>query len=175
MFADESGVAWRCYRRCLLDLPDTDWLLVIQDDALPCEGFVDALGAILPRCEHPVCLFLPVTALRSRMAFWEAQAEGCDLAPHDPMEWVPTVAICWPVYLAARFLAWTDEGRYADSTLADDEIVGRWARHDRQDVCVAVPSLVEHPDLVPSLINRAWRSEGRVALSFRDDLLTPSA
>jgi hypothetical protein len=146
-------LAWRTYQHCLHETPDVDWLLVIQDDAIPCERFQERLTSLLPRLEHPTCLFLPTTALNTRQAFWDAQTQGCDLCEHNPREWVPVVALLWPARLIPGFLDWVNTHDYADARLADDEIVGRWARETRTTVCVAVPSLVDHPDRVASLVN----------------------
>ncbi len=118
---------------------------------------------------HPVALFVPTTALRSRIRYWEAQTRGeswCQLAP---TEWVPVVALAWPVALIAGFLKWCDGRKYGpESIRADDHIVGEWARLTGQRVLATIPSLVEHPDDTESLVNRS-RQTARRALSFAED------
>ena len=49
-----------------------------------------------------------------------------------------------------EFLRWADENPKS-ITRADDGVAGRWARDTDQDIRVCVPSLVEHPDMEPSV------------------------
>ena len=57
---------------------------------------------------------------------------------------------------------------------SDDAVVGRWMLVTKQTIRATVPSLVQHPDMEPSLIGRrpAWgKDSGRVALHLAEDAL----
>lgn len=91
---------------------------------------------------------------------------------------VPVVAILWPRHKAEQFLAWADSGVRLPghpTPRADDGVVARWARREKQEFRVTVPSLVEHPDTVPTVKGGGqarWGGDrGRVALFLADDAL----
>ena len=48
-----------------------------------------------------------------------------------------------------EFLEWGEA--HPRMTRADDGNAGRWHRDTKQEILVAVPSLVEHPDMEPSV------------------------
>lgn len=83
---------------------------------------------------------------------------------------VPLVAVLWPKAKAQEFLEW---GETAKTTRADDGNAGRWHRDTGQQIKVCVPSLVQHPDLVPSVkggMQARWgKDKQRVAVSFAED------
>lgn len=85
-----------------------------------------------------------------------------------PMPWLPVVAMIWPASLAADCLAWADsrpEGvkRRARS---DDSVVGQWAMRRRLRPIALIPSVVEHPDDVLSLMQTRSVKEPRTAAFF---------
>ena len=89
---------------------------------------------------------------------------------HGYSPYIYLVAMLWPRQLAVEFLAWADE--HAKPTArADDGVVAAWAKAVKQEFRVTVPSLVEHPDVVPSVKGgaqkaRAGADSARVALFF---------
>lgn len=165
---------WRCYRECLLrglDLADqgVTHLMVVQDDAHPCERFREAAGlAVEARPLNPLCLFVP-GALRQAARRVQHSAGSRAWVPLDRHLWVPVVALVWPVPLIAPTLEWVERRNWPEAFRADDEIVGRAMQALRQQVLASAPSLVQHPDLVPSLVGRrarAGRDAGRIAACF---------
>lgn len=78
-------------------------------------------------------------------------------------EWVPVVALVWPVEHIQPFLTWANEHGYNASNMrADDAIVGNYCRQLRVAPLATVPSLVEHPDNEPSLVgNRTSERRAR--------------
>jgi len=71
-----------------------------------------------------------------------------------PAPIIPTVAVLWPKGKAEEFLAWAESGVVLPGhprPRADDGVVARWAKLRRQLFLVTVPSLVQHPDIVPSV------------------------
>jgi hypothetical protein len=145
--------------------------LIVQDDALPCAGFRDRmLEAVAEKPDVLVALFAP-GASTHRVPITRAALAGERWAQLRPT-WVPTVALVWPVELVPRFVAWADD-RYAGSVReGDDGPVGKWAARNHLRAWATVPSLVEHPDVEPSLIGRKHRAganRARVAAMFAGD------
>lgn len=169
---DRLPSPWRTYRACL-ELPPagTTHLLVLQDDAIPCRNLVAACAQIAR--PWPVCLFLGGAPVRTAREAARALLRGGRYVDVHRGEWVPVIAVLWPVEVAARFLEWADR---PDVKLpgnphprSDDAVVGKWARTQKERVVATVPSLVQHPDDEPSLIGRrarAGRSAWRVAFSW---------
>jgi hypothetical protein len=169
---------WHGYRKCLIDIPACDHLLVIQDDAMPCLNFVPALKQVARTCgDIPVCLFLSAhpsgTAGRARQAMLrDHRYIYFGYAPY-----VYAVAILWPRRKAIDFLNWTDSGARLTSSnreaRADDGVIARWAKDQHQEFRVTVPSLVEHPDVVDPVKGaghaRYGKDRARVALFLADD------
>lgn len=165
---------WRTYRACLESAdPAVSHLAVLQDDCEPCVHL--ALGAAVVASKRPgslVSLFVggnPRTASQALLRACRGNERFCVLPPG---RWVPAVALLWPVELIAPVVAWVDEQHYPETFRADDEIIGRATTALGLPVLATVPSLVEHPDDLPSLIRPArWargRDPGRSAVCFID-------
>ncbi|MDR7492248.1 MAG: hypothetical protein QN122_12465 [Armatimonadota bacterium] len=150
---------WRSYRVALASVPPwAEHALVIQDDAAPAPGLLagarerarerpDALVALCVTRHHP--------GLRRavEVAYGLGQ-RWLSLRPYVP--WVPTVALLWPSWAARAVLSWAEERRLGPIG-ADDGVVGMAAACLGLQAVAAVPSLVEHPDLLPSLMRPRWR------------------
>ena len=124
---------------------------MIQDDVVVCKNFAGAVDAIsFSNKDHPVVLFLGGYPQGTARKFMRA------LTRKDSYVWmhrspiVPLVAVLWPKHKAEEFLSWADDHAKL-MTRADDGNAGRWARDTFQEIRVCVPSLVEHPDMVPSV------------------------
>lgn len=167
----DNGSPLRTYLECLRRTPE--WAthrLVVQDDTHPGDGFPEKLlKAITDKPDGLICFFAPgIAPHRAKMI--RATMAGHPYAPLRAM-WIPTVATCWPVGLARDFTVWADEKFPDDGTRkGDDGPVGKWANERRNvEVWATVPSIVEHPDIEPSLIGRkagAGHNRGRVAAFF---------
>jgi hypothetical protein len=158
---------WRTYRECLALPPRwCSHLLVLQDDAIPCRNLLAACRMIAR--DVPVCLFLAGAPVRTAREATRAARRGERFVPVFATDWVPVVAVLWPVDLAQAVLDWAGENRLPGdpNPRSDDAVVGRWARKTKQEVVATVPSLVQHPDDQPSTIGkkaRQGRSAWRVA------------
>jgi hypothetical protein len=147
---------------------------VIQEDTTVCRNFaatVELIAAAKP--DDPVCLFLswlpnPIVkdardALIRRQRYIRAR----------PAAFCPVVAVLWPVHVIQPFLSWSETARLpADRTgtvRSDDAVLGVWVKR-RHTVWIAVPTLVDHPDTVPSVKGRQnakWgKDKGRVAMHW---------
>jgi hypothetical protein len=150
---------------------------VIQDDAVVCANFGQAVGEIAAaHCNIPVCLFLggfPQGTARMFMRALKLNQRYISLL-RSPI--VPLVAVLWPRAKAEEFLEWSTG--HPRMTRADDGNAGRWHKDTNQEIRVCVPSLVEHPDMVPSVKGgqqaRWGKDKQRVALSVAEDGLAYS-
>lgn len=170
--------SWRTNRLALETTPA--WAthrLVIQDDTRPCRSFPAVLErAIAARPDRVLVLCAcgrpAVTARRSRIAFGLGEA----WVPLFRNQWVPTLALVWPARLIRPALRHVDSQAWPERFTADDEIIARTLTRLREPVLVAVPSIVQHDDLVPSLLGarhkaKLGKDEGRVAALFADDVV----
>lgn len=167
----------RCYRACLDALePDATHLCVVQDDVTTCRDFPAALEAVVAAQPHdPLALFIPGVG-RNQRRMLDACYAGGRWFELDPADWVPTVALVWPRAQVAAFLAYLDRKRLTAARRSDDSVVGEWAREEQVRVLATCPSLVEHPDLVPSLVGTAhWGGANpqRVAACWTGPELSP--
>ena len=149
---------WRGYRKCLTDLPAEGHVCVLQDDVLVSRNFAAALEQIADsNPDIPVSLFLS-TAPRRTYNLASLKYGKVRYVDSHSQDLIHVVGLLWPVAKAREFLAWIDENPRSlpNPTAAyqsDDGLVTRWARLTNQRVRVTVPSLVEHPDDVPSVVN----------------------
>lgn len=169
--ASDPPDPWQNYRRCLDYHGETEHLLVVQDDAIPAPGFAAAAQQIADRNpDIPVCLFLGAfpasTATRVRRAKPDVR-----YVPLGPTSFMPLVCVLWPTHVARSFLDWSTTAR--GMTRADDGNAARWLRATRQQVYVAVPSIVQHDDGEPSVKGGRehipWAEKWRQALLLADD------
>lgn len=164
---DARPSPWRCYEECLRRTPDwPSHRLIIQDDAVPCEGFATAaVKALEAQPERPVAFWvggMPADACAAIRRASNRREAWSDLSPWT---WFPCVASAWPAPVVERFLKWLETTRHR-VTAADDAVTARFLQSERIWPLATVPSLVEHPDVVASVIGRrAWagRDRGRVA------------
>lgn len=167
-------IPWRTYHACLsLEIPEANWRVVLQDDVDLCPGFHEAVREALSYAGgRPTCLFVPRTLRFGSVKLLQACSKDlawCDL---HVTEWVPVVAIAWPETVVPEFLSWAaGRGFTPNKNRADDAIVGRFARETRQPFQATVPSLVEHPDTVPSLIKNHIPKNGRRATCYVGDFV----
>ena len=141
-----------------------------------CRNFAGAVDCISFSNKHvPVVLFLggfPQGTARMFLRALKLNKRYVDLL-RSPI--VPLVAVLWPRAVAQEFLEWGDTHH---TTRADDGNAGRWHKQTGQHVRVCVPSLVEHPDMVPSVKGgqqaRWGKDKQRVAVSVAEDGLAYS-
>ena len=151
----------RCYLECLRRTSAAaSHRLILQDDVELCSQFEDKVWAALyERPDVLVAFFVPGLGLSGRWTR-EAYADGKRWV-ELPMSanWRPVVALCWPGALVPQFLDYANEhiARRAErrkGTYWDDPVVGSFCRLHKLPVWATVPCLVEHPDLVESLVKR---------------------
>jgi len=161
---------WRGFRACLSDLPESGHVAVLQDDTIACRNLAPALALIAeanPDCV--VALFMSKHPKRThnRASLRYGKSRYVDVHLQDL---VHVVALLWPVAKARAFLAWVDENPArlrGKEYQSDDATVTRWMQLTKQRIRATVPSIVQHPDDVPSIVNnhrvRHGADSGRVA------------
>jgi hypothetical protein len=161
----------------LTDLPSAaTHVAVLQDDAVACHNLVPALHRIAEsRPDDVVCLFLGGLPRRTAAKARELCAKGHRYVDVHGADFVPVVATMWPTPVAQSFLNWCDENPLRlghRDPRSDDAVAGRWMRYTRHKVVCTIPSLVQHPDDVPSTIGKragAGADRNRVALHWIGD------
>jgi hypothetical protein len=145
--------------------------VVIQDDALVCQNFPEAVSRVAGACpDHPVVLFYPGTKMHST----RNRQRGGTLFRMHRQDFLPVVAILWPREKAEHFHFWTTDVKIPGLRppyRSDDAVGGAWMRLTRQDVYATMPSLVEHPDDVAPVKDGSQKAghgsdKTRVALRF---------
>ena len=151
---------WLGYKECLRSVSEADCThaLIIQDDALACHNIAPALERIAELCDVPVCLFMPMVSA-TRKAAVQAGNRGECFVEVLPRGFLPVVAVLWPKKKAVHFLNWSETSgalrrRNGQSVQhrSDDAMGYLWMRTQRQRALATIPSLVQHPDDVPSTI-----------------------
>lgn len=156
---------WRTYRQCVAAVPaGYTHVLTLQDDTIPCSHFADAVAHVtVDRPGSLVTMFLPgALGLVAKIATRQA-AKGERYVSLERGPWVPTVALLWPVGLIDEFRAVCDDWARASRKpqVSDDALVGRFRRESCCDAVATVPSLVQHPDTVRSIVTNRPTPTGR--------------
>lgn len=163
---------WLGYQLCLQRLT-ADFGVILQDDVTLCVNFPPAVKLIAERNpDVPVGLFLARLPSRiSTLALRAAKRHEHYIRTQLRInEFMPVVGVLWPRHKAQEFLHWAKENPHRlghPEPRSDDGVVGRWCALTRQTVSFTVPSLVQHPDQVKSVIGKEARwgkDKGRVAL-----------
>jgi len=163
---------WRTYRQCLLlTPPEATHRLVLQDDAIVCDHFLETMQLVLEaRPNSMLALFVPGSHRAAALDMYRAcERDECFFPfPFHTGSWVPVVALVWPAHTIPPFLEWAALKYPVTKRRADDAIVGSYAREHRTEVLATVPSLVDHPDDVPSLIGNRMNERSRMAVCMVD-------
>lgn len=152
---------------------DATHRLVIQDDAIPCAGFLDRLAATIhAKPDAPLALFFGINAFPLDLVAYETALRSCEpfyAIPHGA-PWIPCVGLVLPAGHAHDLARW---GAGAPHPAADDRIVGEWAHARGVQVYATCPSLVDHDDEAPSLMGGSALQIRRAfcfADRYRDDV-----
>lgn len=174
MHSSDPPSPWDGYKQALTDPPDCTHLLLLQEDVVVSRNFPLAVEKIAEaKPAEPVCLFLSWLPNQIVREARQALLRNQRYIAARPAKFCPVVAVLWPVAAIERFLEWSETARlpgHPGNVRSDDAVLGEWIRRKREVVWVALPSLVQHPDLVPSVKGRQnanWgKDRGRVALNW---------
>jgi hypothetical protein len=158
---------WRGHLRCLesfaarIERDSFTHLAVIQDDALVCDEFECELHCVLEaEPDATLMLFLAAQPRMTAQAARDAAAAGEPFAVKATRDYLPAVGISYPAAHVADILEWHAADK-AKQSRSDDFMLGRWHRERAPRVLATVPSLVQHPDDVPSVIGNGLGARGR--------------
>lgn len=166
---------WQGYQKCLSDLRGYSHVLIIQDDAVVCKNFPEAVSRIAAaKPDNVVSLFVGGLKGRTTRDFLVALDRRDSYTNIYFRDIHHVVAVLWPAAQAKAFLDWTKNNDIPGTPKprSDDAVFGAWARLTRNRILCTVPSLVQHPDDVVSTIglrNRAGSDRGRVAVHYIGD------
>lgn len=145
----------RGYLECLRTTPaGATHRIVLQDDTLPCVDFMRHAGAAI--AEQPdtlIAFFVPGSATGGMNRVKWARKKGERWANVGGVQCVPVVALSWPVSLFESYFAFCELPRQINHR-CDDEVVTRFTKRNKLPVWATIPSLVEHPDDIPSSIGK---------------------
>jgi hypothetical protein len=130
--------------------PD-EWSVVLEDDAIPVDGFREQLEQALKTAPTPiVSLYLGT----GRPPHWQPRVDlAINNANHADAHWIITKELIHAVAIAVR----TDLLPFTDlPSKPIDDAISAWAQHHHHKVGYTWPSLVDHYD-GPTLIERPER------------------
>lgn len=136
-----------------------------------------ALQLIAERVAEPVVLFLARLPRDASVLALRAERYGHRYITMPRRGFLPVVAVLWPVEKAREFLAWADENPRMPAIgepRSDDAMAGYWKIRTKQTIRATVPSIVDHPDCVPSTIGRraSWGKDvNRCAFLLAEDAM----
>jgi hypothetical protein len=139
-----GDIAWR-------DGQGGDWTVVLQDDALPVEGFREQVSAALAHApQTAVGLYFGGGRPEGGLTSWAAQrADGFDAAWIEWHKLAWGVGVAMPTAAVEDFLAWArnQAQRY-------DRRISEFWQMRRAPVRYTWPSLVDHDDELPTIAQR---------------------
>ena len=137
--------------------------LVIQEDVLVCDRFLEGVErAVAAQPHNPLAFFVPAKPPAYTNQIFRARDAGSAWATLPLGTWAPVVALAWPQPLAEALVDWIARTRFPPGWRSDDEIIGRFFYEVNAPILASVPSLVEHPDTEPSVMNNGKRvGDGR--------------
>ncbi|AIM41049.1 glycosyltransferase [Mycobacterium phage Squirty] len=140
---------------------NTDWLTVLEDDAIPCNNFRDQLDAALAVAPSPVVsLYLGRERPRE---YQQRIAKAADTTAH----WLTCRRLLHAVGIAIHAALVPNMLNQLPNGKPIDEAISAWARHQSHTIAYTWPSLVDHAD-TPSLTGRRGPAPGRVAWRHGD-------
>lgn len=171
--ASEPPSPWAGYQACLRDPPACTHLLVVQDDAFPCENFAVAVQQVaISNPDVPVCLFFPPYGREKKQALYAAKNNQRYITlMTSSQSFLPVVATLWPVHKTVEFLDWATANPQLPGQReprSDDAMAGRWKVMTKQTVKCTIPSLVEHLGDEPSVCGNG-RKGMRFAMFVAED------
>ncbi|MGW4892735.1 hypothetical protein ACWEQL_10790 [Kitasatospora sp. NPDC004240] len=136
----------RTAKRAWADIADgATHHLVLQDDAVPAEGFARLLTeAVAARPLSGLALYSNWNSPQNSYLVRRAVAAGSPWAPLSRTEWIPTQGFVLPVDQArdlAKYLA-----EIPDEVRDDDEMVALFCQERAVETLAAVPHLLDHAD-----------------------------
>ena len=174
MSVDDVGrsAEWN-HRRVLEWMADGDneWSVILEDDAVPTQGFIHQLNKALPWAPTP---FVGLYVGRGRPPHWQAGISA--VLAHDVC-WLTCSTLMSAVGYAVKtkltrsIITSLDKTWAENPSLPIDQAITVWGQEDmKMEFCYPKPSLVNHLDIppvqkhdygVPTEPRKAWTFGGR--------------
>jgi hypothetical protein len=148
---------------------ESEWIVVIEDDALPCNDFREQLDSALDVCPVDIASFyLGKCRPKPWMPFVE---QAVARALSEQACWITSDAVIHAVCVAIRGPELVESmlNRTSKHFRPIDERISFWCRQFGHETCYSFPSLVDHDDDLPTTVvhpDREEREKGRVAWRF---------
>lgn len=156
---DQGNVgAGRNHELCYEWLAHTDapWVVLLEDDAIPCKGFRSQLSKVLRAAPNTGLLSLYLG--RSRPPHWQISIQQVIARDENFLtasELLHHVAVAIrPALIPAMLNFIRADPDYSAGQLPIDEAIGRWARSIWMPVAYAHPSIVNHDNRLGTVIRR---------------------
>ena len=126
---------------------DSDWHVLLQDDARPCQDFLAGLERALEHVPPDAVVSPYLGAGRNVPIRWEAMARAADTAGAP---WIRSHKLMWGVCVALPTRLISEMFKRADTRVGvpDDMRVAGWAEVSGREVWYPWPSLVDHLPVV---------------------------
>lgn len=155
---DTQHSGWHTFRRAVINgiLTNSTHVLILADDMLPCQGFLQlAQAAIACHPESPMCFF------SMRGSQLRAQERGCHWVI-SPEGWWGGASLL-PTQMWEDFLAW-ERANIDPAYKSSDRRVSLFCMQRKLDIWQTVPSLLQHMDPSTSLYGHAGNARRVAAL-----------
>lgn len=163
--SERTRDTWSQYRTCLTTGELGTHRLVLQDDALPVEGFAErAVAALEKRPSRVVCFYVPALPAyfgRGMLVASNSRNPWCELGVRGMF--CPVVATAWPAGAARACADWRGHLR-GNPMRADDARVQDWLKATKKYATGTVPCLVDHDEALPSALANGGRYSRRCAI-----------
>jgi hypothetical protein len=131
-----KGLIWNCRNAWSMYDPLADYHVVIQDDAIVCDNFMERAQDILKKAQGLPVSFFHVSPLSYKKYREQREKTGAIIQP----KLSGGVALCLPVALISSMLEHYDQ----DKSPFDDERVGRFLLSIKTPLYFPFPSLIDH-------------------------------
>ena len=143
-------VAWEWLAESWRDGSGNPWSVVLEDDALPVQGFQEQLKAVLDKSP---CDVVSLYLGRGRPPQWQTSIQRViteDVHFYRAPELLHHVGVAVRSKYVATML--TQLNRVDLSRVPIDEAIGKWVRQRRKTVAYCHPSIVDHDHRMTSTI-----------------------
>lgn len=139
-----------------------EWAVVLEDDAVPCDGFTTQLEQALAAAPSPiVSLYLGTGHPVHRQP---AIARAIDQAHHTDAAWITGTDVIHAVALAIHTDLVTDMVNTVSTMTGDiDKAIAKWAKQQGHLVSHQHPSTIDHRDQPTVITGRTPRNHERRA------------
>lgn len=168
---DEINVEWHTGERALrTGINKGDWHVVLQDDAVLTPNFYENLQGIIKAVPTKTIVSLYTGKVRP---FADRVTEAVNKAPDG--SWLTHFMLLWGVGIfmpsdhIERVLEFLDDPRYVDTPY--DTRIGIAFQRNRLAIYYAIPSLVDHDDSIPSLLEHGGTEAPRIAHRLANGLV----